>query len=47
MEEDNISLDLELEKIAKEDNDFVPNEFEWLTLEEMKLKAEKLEKLGK
>lgn len=47
MEEDNILYDLELERVLKEETeDFVPNEFEWLTLDEQKIKTKELEDIS-
>lgn len=48
MENDNILYDLELEKVLREEGeDFVPNEFEWLTLDEQKIKTKELEEISK
>ena len=48
MEEDNILYDLELERVLnEEDDEFVPNEFEWLTLDEQKIKTKELEEISK
>lgn len=46
MKEDNISVDLDLERIQNGVNDeFVPTQFEWLEIEEQKIKAKKLESI--
>ncbi len=44
MKKDNIEFDLELERVNTPNKDeFIPNQFNWLELEEQKIKAKELE----